>query len=262
RAIVPLLDQAAHGIWPVAARLLFDLQKVCVDHERGIYAVDLVEWALSWGKRPIKRPLPNQREVLIVKHLRKALHRLARVRVTDPERHRLPSLLRAAIRRSEIRLRDRFRPLITGAFDKVGMIPRNYPEQVGRAKLTEELLDRITERGYFNIGDLRDAISRNSLKLPDLNGLGEFFTGDRLLRINHEFSVVLDGVYHRGEVYMRWLQKFSSLAFGTRLGRFLTRYLALPFGGSFVLLKGVQEMSNETIGELTGYHLHVVTDLS
>src|SRR5262249_53071375 len=80
-ALLPFLDRRGRGIWPVAARLLYDLQKVCINHERGIYAVDLVEWALSLGRRPVKRPLPYQRDVLILKHLRKADRRLARVRL-------------------------------------------------------------------------------------------------------------------------------------------------------------------------------------
>ena len=63
---------------------------------------------------------------------------------------------------------------------------------------------------------------------------------------------MLDGVHRRGEVYLRWLQRFSALAFGTPVGAFLTRYLALPFGGSFVLLKGLEEIDELTIARLTG----------
>ena len=40
----------------------------------------------------------------------------------------------------------------------------------------------------------------------------------------------LDGVYRRGEIYLRWLQRLSSAAFGTSVGRFLTLFLVLPFG--------------------------------
>ena len=69
--------------WTAEARLLYDLQKVCVDHEREIYTVDLVEWARSWGGRPIRRALPSQREVLMSKHLRSATRRLAVVRLSD-----------------------------------------------------------------------------------------------------------------------------------------------------------------------------------
>jgi hypothetical protein len=253
-ALKPLLQAAAQGIWPVEARLLYDLQRVCIDHERGVYAVDVVEWALWLGKRPIKRPLPNQQEVLMLKHLRKAARRLARARLPDPERHQLASLLRSAVHRRQVRLRGRLRPVIQGALDKVGLRPNNVPERVARDKLVEELLDRITAQGYFNIGHLRDAISRNNLKLADLSGPGEFFRGDPLLRLDHEFAFVLDGIYRRGEVYMRWLQRFSSLAFGTRPGRFLTRYLALPFGGAFVLLEGLQHLLS-LVTKLFGYEL-------
>src|SRR5262249_5710297 len=42
----------------------------------------------------------------------------------------------------------------------------------------------------------------------------------------------------RGEIYLRWLQRLSSLAFGTRPGRFLMRYLVLPYGVAYVALEG------------------------
>src|SRR5262249_12542022 len=148
----------------VEARLLYDLQKVCVDHERGVYAVDVVEWALSLGKKPVKRPLPSLREVQTVRHLHKAAGRLPRVRLADLDRQRLAALLRAALHHAEGRLRDKIRPVINSVLDKVGLRPENYPERIGLDKLVEELLDRITERGFLNIGDLRDALSRNSLK--------------------------------------------------------------------------------------------------
>ena len=69
-SLFALVSQTPRGIWTAEARLLYDLQKVCLDHEREIYTVDLVEWALSWGRRPIKRQLPHQRDVLMLKHLR------------------------------------------------------------------------------------------------------------------------------------------------------------------------------------------------
>ena len=57
-SLYALVSQTPRGIWTAEARLLYDLQKVCLDHEREIYTVDLVEWALSWGGRPIKRRTP------------------------------------------------------------------------------------------------------------------------------------------------------------------------------------------------------------
>ena len=92
-SLFALVRQTPRGIWTAEARLLYDLQKVCVDHEREIYTVDLVEWALSWGRRPIKRQLPNQRDVLMLKHLRSAARRLAVVRLSDSQRRQLGSLI-------------------------------------------------------------------------------------------------------------------------------------------------------------------------
>ncbi len=269
RALAPLLEWSARGLWPAETRLLYDLQKVCVDHERGIYAVDLMEWALSLGRRPIKRPLPSQREVMILKHLRKAARRLPRLRIAQADRCRLAALLDAAVHHGEERLRRRFRPRIREVLDQAGMRPANLPERIALNKLVEELLDRITERGFLNIGDLRDAVSRNQLKLPDLAGPGEFFRGDRLLRIDRGFADALDGVYRRGEIYMRGLQRLSALAFGTRVGRFLTRYLALPFLGAYVVLEGLQHTVVHAVNKFvlhapkhTPGHVELVSPLS
>jgi hypothetical protein len=244
QALPALLPAAARGSWGVEARLLYDLQKVCLDHERGVFSVNPVYWLLWLGRRPFKRPLPALRQVLAVKRLRKANRRLASVRLGEVERGRLAALLGGALVRAEGRLRVHFRPLITAAFDKVGLVPPNVPEDVARDKLVEELLDRIVEGGYLTMGDLRDGLSRNQLKLPDLSGPGEFFWGDPLLRLNDELAHSLDGVYHRGEVYLRWLQRFSSLAFGTNPGRLLTRYLAVPFGGAYMAVSFAEHLAH------------------
>jgi hypothetical protein len=237
-----LLALATADLWPAEARLLFDLQKVCTDRERDIYAVDVMEWALSLGQRPLRRRLPGHQEVLILKHLRNALGRLPSCRIEDEARRRLAELLTAAIGREEDGLREQFRPVIHRAIEEVGLAPHNYPEQCARGKLIEELLDHVCERGFLTMGDLRDALSRNQLKLADLSGPSELVAGDCLIRLNRRLAVDLDGIYHHGEVYLRWLQRLSSTAFGTPPGRFLTRYVALPFGGAFIILEGLQEI--------------------
>ena len=129
--------------------------------------------------------------------------------------------------------------------------PANLPERVAYRKLVEELLDPIVARGFTNLGDLRDAASRGNLKLGDVTSPAEFLRGDRLLQSDRALAQALDGVHRRGEVYLRWLQRFSALAFGTPVGRFLTLFLALPFGGSFVLLKGLEEIDELAIGRLS-----------
>ena len=242
RALPPLLGRAGKGIWSHEARLLYDLQKVVVDHDREIYTVDLVEWALSLGRRPIKRTLPFHREVLIVQHLISARRRLAKVRLPEPDRDRLSALLRSAVDRAKRDLREVFRPVVSQTLEATGWIPANVPEQAALEKLTEELLDRVVDRGFLNMSDLRDAVSRSNLKLPDLSGVAEFWHGDRLLRTDRALAIRIDGVYRRGEVYLRWLQRVSSLAFGTGFGRAVTLYAILPFGGAFVLLSGLDHL--------------------
>jgi hypothetical protein len=286
QALLALLEPATHGIWPSEGRMLYDLQKVCVDRERPIYAVDLVEWFASWGRRPIKRLLPFHGQVLMVKHLRAARHRLTVINIPESIRRRLITLLVQAVHRSEEQLRERLRPTVRQTLVDVGLAPRNITEEVACDKVVEELLDQIIERGFLGIGDLRDAIARNRLKLADLTdketnhrvtentekntetertpspfmsssvsssvfsvtlwlaqlkaagrGIRAFFVGDPLIRINRRLSADLDGIYHRAEIYLRWLQRISAAAFGTHIGRLLTLYVVLPFGCSLALLK-------------------------
>src|SRR5262249_27716249 len=161
------------GTWTPEGRLLYDLQKVCTDFEREVYAVDLVEWLLSLGRRPVKRHLPNQRLVLMVRPLRGAPPRPPGLPPPYPERRRLIDLILQAEHRTEGRLRDLLRVPLRNALTEVGLVPANFAEQVSRDKLVEELLDHVAERGHFAMGDLRDAVARNRLKLPDLSGPAE-----------------------------------------------------------------------------------------
>ncbi len=232
-----LLDKADQGAYPVEAALLFDLQKACLDSERDIYALDLVEWALSAGRKPIKRPLPSQRHVLVIKHLRAAAQRLTMARLSDADRQHFNSLLLAALEGCEERLRARFRPVLAHALQDVGLRPENPPERTAYNKIIEEIIDRIIESGYLTYGDLRDTISRNQLKLHDLSDPQEFIRGDPLLRLDRRLSTLLDGVYRPSEIYMRLLERTTALSFGTWTGRLLTRFLLLPFGGAWMLVE-------------------------
>jgi hypothetical protein len=240
--LIELLPPATRGLWTYERRFLYDLQKACVDHEQGVFELDLRSWLLSRGKRPLRRELPNQREVLIVKHLRTALKKLSTVRVAADTRRRLGKLLHAAVERAEHRVREQLRPKLEGAFDEVGLIPNNRPENVARRKLIEELLDRTVERGFLNMGDLRDAVSRNNLKLRDITTWQEAWTGDEALRADKALAQRLDGVYRAGEMYRRIPQWLSSVAFGTKYGRLFTRYAVIPFGGAYMLLEFFQHL--------------------
>lgn len=237
-----LLERSAYGFWNPSARLLYDLQKVCLDSERESYVIDLLTWLLSFGRRPLKRLLPAQREVLLSKHLRIATSRLGKVPVSAGEREHLAILLRAASVSAEHRLRERLRPPLEETLIEVGFLPQNLPERVSFRKIVEELLDAVVERGFFAMGDIRDAIARNNLKLDDVADPLELVAGDRLLRADRRLADALDGVYQRGAFYLRGLQRLSSCAFGTKAGRTLTLYAAIPFGGAYVILAFVDHV--------------------
>ena len=189
KALLAPLERSSRGFWTAEARLLYDIQKVCVDHERPFFAVDLFGWATSLGRRPIKRLLPHHQEVLMMQHLRGALKNLtAASRLPEADRNRFTRLLSDAVHQAENRLRDRFRPEIGKVLEQTGFEARNLPERVAFQKINEELLDRVVHRGFLAMGDLRDAVSRNNRKLPDLAGPVEFFSGDRLLLADRRLS--------------------------------------------------------------------------
>ncbi|SFJ68373.1 hypothetical protein [Planctomicrobium piriforme] len=242
-ALRPLLQPAADGFWTNEARLLYDLQKVCLEQERGVYRLDLVDWVKTLGQRPIRRPLPLMQEALTLRHLRTIRRRVTVARIDAAERSRLSILLNNVLPQVETRSRDRLRTIILEVFDKVGLVPQNVPEQVARRKVVEELLDRVVDRSYFSMSDLRDTLSKNNLKLPDVTTLSDLAFGDCLLRADRRFEAVLDGVYRPGAIYQRWPQTLSSLVFGTRPGRFLAQHLFIPFGGAYLTIMFLEHVA-------------------
>ncbi len=152
------------------------------------------------------------------KHLRTAEARVAKVLISEGEREQLGRLLHEANHCAETRLRDRLRPVLHETLIEVGFLPQNVPERVSFRKIVEELLDHVVETGYFSMGDIRDAIARNNLKLDDVADPLELVAGDRLLRADRRLGGRLEGVYQRGAIYLRLLQRLSSCAFGTNTG--------------------------------------------
>ncbi|HEU4727985.1 MAG TPA: hypothetical protein VFT22_08860, partial [Kofleriaceae bacterium] len=244
-ALLPVAELAAAQRvlrFTPAARLLHDLQTACVVAEREIKIVDTLGWALSLGKRPIVRALPATREVRVAKHLHAAAEKVPGCTPLPAAEHRqLAAALHDLALRGDTNVRVVLRPKIEAALDEIALHPSNLPERVAEKKLVDELLDQAVAVGRLSIGNLRDALSHNDLKMPDLE-LGELRSGDQLLRCDQALSRSLDGVYRRGEGYLRILQKLSSALFGTPVGRFLSLYIILPLLGSYTVFKGLQEM--------------------
>ncbi len=256
-----LLPAARRGFWNANARLLYDLQQVCLDHEQEIYKVDLRHWITSLGKQSLKRPLPNQRVVMMSKHLRSAARRVPVVQIDSEGRRELSDLLHSAADAAEHILRKRMEPLVAQALNEAGFVPSSVVERVAFHKMTHELLDGVVQRGFLTIGDLRDTISRNQLKMPDLVDSREFASGDPLLRTDKLLASRVDGVYQRGPFYLRWMQRANSLAYGTHYGRLLTKFVFLPFGLSFLTLMAVEEVAHLAVKHVVPAPPHAVADL-
>src|SRR5262249_48758871 len=161
------------------------------------------------------------REVRVAKRLHAAAAKIAEHKLAPGAAHdRIAAAVRDIVERADRHVRVVLRPKIDAALDAVATHPRNLPERVAQKKLVDELLGRAVAVGRLSLGNLRDAISHNDLKLPDLTR-ARLRSGDELLRCDVALSRSLDGVYRRGENYLRFLQKISSILFGTPLGRLL-----------------------------------------
>jgi hypothetical protein len=121
----------------------------------------------------------------------------------------------------------------------------NLPERVSAEAVVDELLDRVCERGFVRFGDLRDAVARNGLKLPDLTGPGEWWRGDALLRADRKLAAELPGVYRPAEVYLRAVHRCTAASFGSPAGRWLCLWLVLPFGGGLMAVEFAKYLAIE-----------------
>ncbi|MBZ0233721.1 MAG: hypothetical protein K8M05_15445, partial [Deltaproteobacteria bacterium] len=231
-----------------SARLLLALQNACIDGEREVEVVDVAAWIRSRGKRKIVRTLPATREIRVARRVRSAAGQLPGLELdSDDARTRVTDAVHAIVDRANARVRDVLRPEIETALAEVKLVPRHLPGRVAQKKLVDELLDKAVAVGRLSLGDLRDAIAHNDLKLPDLHPT-ELATGDQLLRADRLLSTSLDGVYRRGEIYLRFLQKVSSVLSGTGVGRLLSLYLLLPLVGAYMIVEGAYHMAAPVAG--------------
>ncbi len=241
-----LLARAGTGTRSAAGKALFDLQRGCVESERGVYAVDILGWLRSGFRRPVRRDLPRLREVLVWRRLARAVRRIEREGLATGE---FGEALARTVALAEQRMRDGVRPLVSSALEESGLRGNTRLERLAIRRAAESLLDEVAARGRLRLGDLRDAISGNDCKLPAVRSPVQWLRRDALLRADRLLAARVEGVYRRGEFYLRWLQRLSALALGTWIGALLVRFVILPFGGSYVLLAGV----NHFAGSLAGH---------
>ncbi|MCG6942729.1 MAG: sulfite exporter TauE/SafE family protein [Thiohalocapsa sp.] len=230
-------DRCRFGSEP-ARTLLRNLEQALAEHRSDYYRLRLGHWLLSLGRQRLSEPLPFQTLLKALRAMDTGRARLDEMPwpIADVERFgRVLDSLRARV---TARLDAQLMPRVAQAMREADFVPRDHRERVAAHKMQQELLDVIKQRRTLKFTDVRDIVARNILRLPDPT-LAEFFRGDRLARFDRTAARALPGVYRRGEIYIKGLQQLSAPLFGTSLGRILSRYLLVPFGAAYLLLKSI-----------------------
>ncbi len=243
KTILPaILPHTDGGRWTPAAKALYELQALALDEREHLTAITPFEWLRSGGRRPLRQSLEKASDAILIRHLAKARKQLERVELSPAIRDSVHEQIEHERHAAEDRIRETLGPLVRTALTRSGLMPKTRVEAVARDKLVGELLDGVCARGFFRLSDLRDALARNDLKLPDLSGPRELWTGDALLRADKLLAEDLFGIYQRGEIYLRGIQRLSATAFGTPVGRAVTLYVLVPFLGAYLGLEFFQHI--------------------
>jgi hypothetical protein len=227
-----------------AHALLADWQAALAIDSQPLERVDLFGWITTLGQVPIRQILPERGTLLAARLLKRCLHNLPRVGLPNDAERAIEAHLRHRLDSTDERLIQEVRPAVNQAMRDAGLTGSTFLERLASEKIEGELLDRLSNHGSLAISDVRDAIARGRLKLNDLAGVGEWLGGDALLRADRALANRLPGGYRRGEAYNRFLQRLSSLFFGTGWGRLLFLNLILPLAICFVGIKGLQELAH------------------
>ena len=230
-------DRRRFGSAPARA-LLGNLELVLAESRTDYYRLRLGRWLMSLGGLRLKEPLPFQTLLKALRAMDTGRARLDDMPWPLADIERFGQALETLRARVTARLDAQLMPRVEQAMRAADFVPRDHRENVAAQKMKLELLDAIKQRRTLKFTDVRDIVARNILRLPDPT-LAEFFRGDRLSRFDHTAARALPGVYHRGEVYIKGLQQLAAPLFGTPLGRTLSRYLLVPFGAAYLLLKSI-----------------------
>lgn len=202
------------------------------------------------ARRLVLRQSDANRSVKVARLLALAAEQAEAMASTGAQARVVLPVLRSAAERSHEQARGLLGRRLAGVLRWAGLVPRSGLEQLSQQRLIDELVDRTLARGFISLPQLRDAVSRNDLKLPDVTLVGRGRKRDPLLAADALSSRMLLGVYRRGDIYLRALQKASSLPFGTPLGRIVFMYFVLPLVGAFVLIEGAVHLANPPLGWL------------
>ncbi len=232
-------DRRRFGSVP-ARTLLGNLEQVLAESRSDYYRLRPIRWILAalrpGGRRPLREPLPFQTLLSALRAMDAGRARLDEMPWAIADLARFGRALEALRGCVTARLDAELMPRVEQAMRQADFVPRDHREKVAAQKMKLELLDAIKQRRTLKFTDVRDIVARNILRLPDPT-LAEFFRGDRLARFDRTAAQALPGVYRRGEIYIKGLQQLSAPLFGTPLGRSISRYLLVPFGAAYLVLK-------------------------
>lgn len=252
-------DRGRYGS-PAAQGLLGCLEQLLLKGPSDYYRLRLGRWLMHLGRTPIREALPFQPLLKALRALETSRARLEEQPWPMAELERFSRLLNSLNGSINDRLDTELTPRLEQAMQEADFVPRNHREIVAAQKMKLELLDVIKHRRHLKFTDVRDIVARNILRLPDPTW-SEFFRGDRLRRFDRTAERALPGVYRPGEIYIKGLQQLGAPLFGTPLGRDILRYLLLPFGGSYLVLKSLDLLIALIPFVEKGFHLTETTSV-
>jgi hypothetical protein len=230
-------DRRRFGSAP-ARTLLGNLEQVLSEGRSDYYRLRFGRWLLSLGRRRLVEPLPFQSLLKSLRAMDTGRSRLEEMPWPVSDLERFARVLETLTARVNAQLDAQLMPRVEQAMREADFVPRDHRENVAAHKMKLELLDVIKQRRGLKFTDVRDIVARNILRLPDPT-LSEFFRGDRLARFDRTAAEALPGVYRRGEIYIKGLQQLGAPLFGTPIGRAVSRYLLVPFGAAYLVLKSI-----------------------
>ena len=258
-------------LWPVLARdstaaqqlnqnhrFLIDLERAVRAHHDGALTMNLRRFVTTRGQEPLHQNSPELALLRIHRRLLKALARLPKMKLTAADETPLRSALEEVLAAVAAAARHSIGEAIEGALSDSGLLVEGVVDEVARQKLVGESLDSMMERSFSSLDLVRDSLSRNNLKMQDVR-FEQFLRGDELLSMDRSLARRLPGVHRGGEVYRSVLQRGSALFFGTRVGRGVTRWGVLPFGGAYVALEGLQHIVSLFSRLFGGPKLHLLS---
>ena len=248
-----ILEQLIHRLWDESAtarlatspcsRLLRDLEWIFLEGRMEYYRLQPFVWLWSGGRQSLRLGLPFQGPLKALRALNAARTRLDQLPWSGAEVAYFSAPLRTLGDLIGQRLRQQLGPRLRSLLDAAGFRPGDLRQRVARNVLQEELFAIILRRWHLRFADLRDAVARNELQLPD-PGWRELLLGDRLARFDRQARAALPGVYRPGEFYLKGLQQLSAPLFGASAGRAITRFLLFPFGVAFIALESSSYLLN------------------